>query len=85
VGIYNYIPATNHVCRLYSVAAVLYLQFMIYIVLFRMLNVMCFYISAFRSMCVVLLMVVYCSSLISCFPGIIIIIIIIIVTCVVNR
>jgi hypothetical protein len=52
-----------------------------YIVL---LNVMCFYISAFRSMCVVLHMVVYCSSLISCFHSIIIIIIIIIIICVVN-
>jgi hypothetical protein len=26
-GVYNYTPATNHVSRVYSVAAVLYLQF----------------------------------------------------------
>ena len=28
-GIYNYIPETNHVSREYSVAAVLYLQFVL--------------------------------------------------------
>ena len=33
--IYNYIPRTNHVSRVYSVAAVLYLQFVIHVVLFR--------------------------------------------------
>jgi len=48
--------------------------------LFPMLNVMYFYISAFRSMCVVPYAIVSCCCLISCFPGIIIIIII----CVVN-
>ena len=26
-GIYNYIPETNHVSRVYSVAEILYLQF----------------------------------------------------------
>jgi hypothetical protein len=29
-GIYNYIPATNHVSRVYSVAAVLYFQFVLH-------------------------------------------------------
>jgi hypothetical protein len=28
-GIYNYTPETNHVSRLYNVAAVLYLQFLL--------------------------------------------------------
>jgi uncharacterized membrane protein len=28
--IYNYIPETNHVSRVYSVAAVLYLQFVLH-------------------------------------------------------
>jgi hypothetical protein len=28
-GIYNYIPETNHVSRVYSVAVVLYLQFVL--------------------------------------------------------
>jgi len=34
-GIYNYIPETNHVYRVYSVAALLYLQFMLHVMLFR--------------------------------------------------
>jgi hypothetical protein len=29
-GIYNYIPETIHVSRVYSVAAVLYLQFVLF-------------------------------------------------------
>ena len=35
-GIYNCISKTNHVSRVYSVAALLYLQFVIYVMLFRM-------------------------------------------------
>jgi len=34
-GIYNYVPETNHVSRVYSVAAVLYLQFVLHVMLFR--------------------------------------------------
>ena len=34
-GIYNYIPETNHVYRVYSVAAVLYLQSVLHVMLFR--------------------------------------------------
>jgi hypothetical protein len=30
-GIYNYIPETNHVSRVYNVSAVLYLQFMLHV------------------------------------------------------
>ena len=30
-GIYNYIPDTNHVSTVYSVAAVLYLQFVLHV------------------------------------------------------
>jgi len=30
-GIYNYIPETNHVSRVYSFAAVLYLQFVLHV------------------------------------------------------
>jgi hypothetical protein len=33
-GIYNYIPETNRVSRVYSVAAVLYLQFLLNVMLF---------------------------------------------------
>jgi hypothetical protein len=34
-GIYNYVPETNHVSRVYSVAAVLYLQSVLHAMLFR--------------------------------------------------
>jgi len=34
-GIYNYIPETNHVSRVYSVAAVQYLQFVLHVLLNR--------------------------------------------------
>jgi hypothetical protein len=34
-GIYNYIPETNQVSRVYSVAAVLYLHFVLHVMLFR--------------------------------------------------
>jgi len=36
--------------------------------LLPMLNVLYFYISTLHSMCVVTYMVVFCTSLISCFP-----------------
>jgi len=34
-GIYNYIPETNHVSRVYRVAVVLYLQSVLHVMLFR--------------------------------------------------
>jgi len=37
-GIYNYIPETKHISRVYSVAAILWLQFMVHVMLFSMLN-----------------------------------------------
>ena len=67
-GIYNYIPEKNHVSKVYSVAAVLYLQFVLHVMLFRMLNVLYFHISTSRSLCAVTIMAVVCSSLISCIP-----------------
>ena len=39
-GIYIYISETNHVSGVYSVAVVLYLQFMVHVILFPMLNVL---------------------------------------------
>jgi len=68
-GIYIYIPETNHVYRVHSVAAVLYLQFMVYVMLFSMLNVLQFYISTYRSMCAVLNMAIFCSCFISSFTN----------------
>ena len=68
-GIYTYIPETNYVPTEYSVAAVLVLLFMVLIPLVSVLNLLYFYISTFRSMCAVPNMAVFCSSLTSCFPG----------------
>ena len=64
-GIYNYIPETNHVSRVYSVAAVLYLQFLLRVMLFPMLNILV--LSEVYVQCLVWFF--FCSSLISCFPG----------------
>jgi hypothetical protein len=69
-GIYNYIHETNRVSRVCSVAAVLYLQFALHVMLFRPWNrFLYFYISTSRSMCAVHSTAALCSSLISCFPG----------------
>ena len=68
-GIYTYIPETNYVHREYSVAAILLLLFMVLISLVSVLNLLYFYISIFRSMCALPNMAVFCGSLTSCFPG----------------
>ena len=68
-GIYTYIPETNSVPREYSVAAILLLLFMVLISLLSMLNLLYFYSSTFRSMCAVPNMAIFCSSLTSWFPG----------------
>jgi hypothetical protein len=68
-GIYTYIPKTNHVPREYIVAAVLLLLFMVPISLVPALTLLYFYVSTFRSMCAVPNMAVFCSSLTSWFPG----------------
>jgi hypothetical protein len=68
-GIYECIPETNHVPKQYSVAAILSLLFMVPISLAAALALMYFYISTFRSMCVVPNMTVLCSSLTSWFSG----------------
>ena len=68
-GIYTYIPEKNYVPREYSVAAILLFLFMVLISLVSVLNLLYFYISTFRIMCAVPNMAVLCSSLTSCFPG----------------
>ena len=62
-GIYTYIPETNCVPREYSVAAILLLLFTVLISLVSVLNLLCFYISTFRSMCAVPNMAVSVLSL----------------------
>ena len=68
-GICTYIPETNYVRSGYSVAAILLLLFMVFISLVSVLNLLYFYISAFRSMCALPNMAIFCSFLTSCFPG----------------
>ena len=53
-GIYNYIPETTHVSTVHSVAAVLYLQSVLHVMLFlpRDIYVLYAYISTSHSMCV---------------------------------
>ena len=41
-GIYNYIRETNHVPRAYNAAAILWQQFMEHVLVFPMINVLCF-------------------------------------------
>ena len=68
-GIYTHIRETNYVPREYGVAAILLFLFMVLISLLAVFNLLYFYISTFRSMCAVPNMVVFCSSLTSWFPG----------------
>ena len=68
-GIYTYIPETIYVPREYSVAAILLLLFMVLISLLSVLNLLYFYISTFRSLCAVPNKALFCSSLTSWFPG----------------
>jgi len=68
-GMYTYIPETNYGPREYSVAAILLLLFMVLISLVSVLNLLYFYISTSRSMSAVTNTAVFCSSLTSCFPG----------------
>ena len=46
-GIYNYMPETNHVSGVYSVAAILYLKFVAHVMLFRPSNMFYYYYYGF--------------------------------------
>jgi hypothetical protein len=50
--IYNYILEANHGARIYSVAAVLYLQFLLHVMLFDRLNTFCTFTSVRYEVCV---------------------------------
>jgi len=65
-GIYSYVPEANHVPREYRVAAILMLLFLVLISLVPALTPI--YVSTFGSMCAVPNMAVFCSSLSSWFP-----------------
>ena len=78
-GTYTHNPETNYVPREHGVAAILLFLIMVLISLLAVLNLLYFYISTFRRMCAVPSMAVFCSSLTSWFPGMLLIIIIIII------
>ena len=59
-GSYNYIHETNHFCGVYNFADVLYLQRVIHVMLFPILNVLSLGFISFQSM-----YAVFCT----CFPG----------------
>jgi len=63
--IYNYVTETNHVSRVDSVPAVLYLQFVLHVmVISHVKNVLNFHISTLRSMFAVPNVAGFCNSLI---------------------
>jgi len=69
-GIYNYIPETNHVSSAQSVAVALHLQFVQHVMLFRTRNTFGTFTSALSVVCCAApYMAAFCSSLILCFPG----------------
>ena len=51
-GIYNYVPKTSQVTTVHSVAALLYLQYMLHVMLLAMLNMVCTCILALPAVCV---------------------------------
>ena len=68
-GIYTQIFETNHFPKEYIVAAILSLLFTVLLSLVPVLSLLFFYVSTFRSMCAVPNMAVFCSSLTSWCPG----------------
>ena len=69
-GIYNYIHATNYVSRVCDVAAVLYWQFVLHVVLFRPWNMFCTVTLALPAVYVQCpIWPFFCSSLILWFLG----------------
>ena len=57
-GTYTHIPETNYVPREHGVAAILLFLFMVLISLVSVLNLLHFYISTFRSMCVIIIIII---------------------------
>ena len=51
-SIYNYLSGTNHISRVYSVAGVLYLQFVLYVLLLHTLNTCCTFTLVYSQVCV---------------------------------
>jgi hypothetical protein len=69
--IYNYVTETNHVSRVYSVAVILYLQSVLHAMFISHVKCVSYFILALPEVCVqCLIWLVFCNSLISCFPGV---------------
>jgi len=51
-GIYNYVPETNHVSRVHSVAEIQYSQFVLRVMLFQPRNMFCTFTLALSIVCV---------------------------------
>ena len=67
---YNYIPETQHVSRVYRVAAVLYLQFVLHVMLLHLWNMFCIFTLALSIVCVQCpIWLFFAVSLILCFPA----------------
>jgi hypothetical protein len=66
-GIYKYVPEINHVSTVYSVVAVLFLQFVLYVMLFCPWNMFITFTLTFPAVCVQCpIKMFFVSSLISC-------------------
>ena len=62
-AIYSYVPETNPVSTVHTVAAVLYLQSVLHVILCRPCDMFCtFYISTSSGLCAVPNVAVFCSS-----------------------
>jgi hypothetical protein len=60
-SIYTYIPETNRVYRVHSVATILYLLFTVHVMLFPVLNLLYFYTS-----CLLLLLLLAAAAAVGC-------------------
>ena len=61
-GIYNHLPEKLYASKVYNVAVILRLCFMVHVMLFLVIKVVNFCISAFRSKCAASSVAVFCSS-----------------------
>ena len=71
-GIYNYIPETDSVSTVYSVAAVLYVQFVLHVMLFLPWNMFCTFTLALSAGCVqcpirLVFLLYFLNFLLSCY------------------
>ena len=60
-AVYMYVPETNHVSRMYCVAAILYLHFVLHVMLFRLWNMFCTFTLVFSVACVLCAMLLFFS------------------------